>query len=84
MDGSDFVFAGAALHLKKIAEHMGKNIKVKNIVADPTSGDTLRVTNRGMTWTGHGLIYKSDHRHAGKWIDDMGLSSNQDAVTLMQ
>lgn len=73
MHGDDNGFVVHDKHSKNIAAHMATNFKVKAATTGRSDRRELRVVNHIIKWA-PGVQGESDHRHAGKSIEEAGLA----------
>lgn len=79
--GDDFVFVGRKEYPAEIADYMAGQYKIKTAFTGPGGHNLLRVLSRSIMWADEGVIYESDHRHADRLIEELGLTPKQTVIT---
>ena len=77
--GDDFTVVSEKEELVQIFEEMSKKLIAKNRGILGPDGDTrsVRILNRIVEWTGKGLKYEADQRHAEIIVRELGLSGSR-------
>lgn len=60
----NFVFAGKAPHLKRVAGHIAIKYKIKVPATEPEEQAVFCPLNRSIQSETRGIVYESDHREA--------------------
>lgn len=60
---------------------MKSKFKIEVAMTGPDASEVLRGLTRIITWTTEGVIYESDHRHADRLVEELGLKKGQVVVT---
>lgn len=76
-----FVLAGHKKYLEAIVEYMTGKFKIRTAFTGPKKDEVFGVLKRSIKWTRGGVIYESDHRHAIRLIEGLGLTKKQTAAT---
>jgi len=81
--GDDFTIAADEEQLKWLGEKMRKRYDLKMDVLGPEAHQQqeVRILNRIIRWTKHGLEYEPDQRHAEKVVSELGLEKSREVST---
>ena len=75
--GDDFTITGPAASLTWMDKVMSGRYEIKSEVLGPENGQTqeLRILNRVLRWTGGGIEYEPDQRHAEIVVKEMNMQN---------
>ena len=77
--GDDFTVLAEKEELVQIFEEMSRKLIAKNrgILGPDGDNRSVRILNRIVEWTGKGLKYEADQRHADIIVRELGLSGSR-------
>ena len=81
--GDDFTVSGSEADLAWLKFNMEKEFEITCEVLGPKKEhkQEVRILNRVIRWTGHGITYEADQRHAEIVVRDLGLQDAKPAPT---
>ena len=79
--GDDFLVTGSRSDLLWLRDKLGSKYEIKTDLLGPEGEQEIKVLNRVVRWSLHGLEYETDQRHAELVIKELGLATAKPVST---
>ena len=79
--GDDFLVTGSLSDLLWLQNKCGSKYEIKTHLLGPEDEQQIKILNRVVRWSLHGLEYEADHRHVELVIKELGLATAKPVST---